>query len=334
MNRRQFLRHSLTAPFALRAASSGAAGRRPPASSALAVSYHAFVSLHTRNGQVFDEHLHNRSHSEGQGLLMLFSALMHDRSTFMAARRFTARLRRSDGLYSWLWGTQGIADSNDAADGDLYIAWALALGGANFDDASCNEEARTTLRAVAQHLIRPDPHGTILLPGRQGFTRAGQAPVVNLSYWLLPALPHFARLLPDAPWSHLADTGLRLLDYSYFGDWRLPPDWLQLDDPVRPAAAFDARFGYDAIRIPLWLVWSGHADHPVVRRFLRYADQYPVLPAYFDLHNNQAAPYPAGNGQRAILQLARNQPVTQNIEGKDYYQDSLTLLALLAHPPV
>ncbi len=262
---------------------------------------------------------------------MLFAAAMRDRNTFMAARRFTTRLRRTDDLFSWLWSAQGIADNNDAADGDLYIAWALALGGTNFADDSCTEEARNTLRAVTRHLIRPDPHGTILLPGRQGFTQPGHAPVVNLSYWLLPALPLFSRLLPDAPWNHLANTGLRLLDYSYFGDWRLPPDWLQLDDPVQPAAAFDARFGYDAIRIPLWLIWSGHADHPVVHRFLRYADHYPVLPAYFDLRNNQAAPYSAGGGQLAILQLARALPITQVIEGRDYYQDSLTLLALLAH---
>ena len=322
MNRRRFLVAAL--------AMAGKPGFLPAGDASLPDAYQRFVSAHSRNGQVFDNGNGNITHSEGQGVLLLFSALLGDPRVYRATRDMTLHLRRSDGLFSWLDAHGHIVDDNDAADGDLYIAWGLAIGGQRFGRPADLDLARQTLLAVRSRLLRSDPHGTILLPGAQGFSHAGQPPVINLSYWLLPAFGHFAALAPEVPWSQLADSGLRIAAYSYFGRWALPPDWLLLSDPVRPAPGFPPRFGDDAIRIPLWLFWAGQDRHPLIGRFLRWVRNNPALPAWVDLATNATASYPAGPGQLAIAETISRQPMTHTVSGDSYYQDSLILLARLA----
>jgi endoglucanase len=60
--------------------------------------------------------------------------------------------------------------------------------------------------------------------------------------------------------------GLELLHQARYGRWRLPPDWLEVnraDGSLGLAGAFPGRFSYDAIRVPLFLQWSGLAPEVV-----------------------------------------------------------------------
>ena len=62
---------------------------------------------------------------------------------------------------------------------------------------------------------------TILLPGIAGFKRADGV-VVNISYYVFPALAHFERLVPAPEWYRLRRDGLDLIDDARFGRWGLP----------------------------------------------------------------------------------------------------------------
>ncbi len=322
MNRREFLVATL--------AMVGGNGIQLPDDPILLEGYRRFVKAHSRNGLVFDNGNGNISHSEGQGVLLLFSALLGDHRVYRSTRDMTLRLRRPDGLFYWLDPQGHITDPNNATDGDLYIAWGLAVGGQRFGRTADLDLARQTLLAVRAQLLRDDPHGTILLPGAQGFTHPDQPSIINLSYWLLPAFERFATLAPEVPWQKLADSGLRIAAYSYFGRWSLPPDWLLLSDPVRPAPGFPPRFGYDAIRIPLWLFWAGHDRHPLIDRFLQWTRSDSALPAWVNLSDDAVADYSAGPGQMAIVEAVSGGGISHTVSGEDYYQDSLILLAQLA----
>ena len=67
----------------------------------------------------------------------------------------------------------------------------------------------------------------MLLPGAAGFVRPATT-VVNLSYYVFPALALLAQLVPSADWTALQQHGRWLIEQARFGRWTLPPDWLQL----------------------------------------------------------------------------------------------------------
>jgi hypothetical protein len=116
---------------------------------------------------------------------------------------------------------------------------------------------------IASKLIKPTrAHGPALLPGAEGFgpRERPDGPVVNLSYWVFPAFPRLMQIYPTFDWRGVIESGLNLIDRAQFGESKLPPDWLSLATPVlAPAQGFDAQFGYDALRIPLYLYWADAA---------------------------------------------------------------------------
>src|SRR6185503_11012707 len=89
-----------------------------------------------------------------------------------------------------------------------------------------------------------------------GFAKDGGV-TVNLSYWVFPALQDLNDLDPAPEWPELIESGLSLLRSGRFGRWQLPADWLRLADTLETAPDFKPRFGYDAVRIPLYLIWAG-----------------------------------------------------------------------------
>jgi hypothetical protein len=101
----------------------------------------------------------------------------------------------------------------------------------------------------------------VLLPGEQGFVRNNRR-VFNLSYYVWPAIHDFASQPGDqGRWRRLEDDGLWLLDNTAFGTYRLPPDWAMYggNQDIRIADGWPPYFGFDAIRIPLYLAWQNEA---------------------------------------------------------------------------
>lgn len=293
------------------------------------------------SGRVVDTGNGGISHSEGQGYGMILAAAARDRATFEAVWSWTERTLqvRNDSLLAWKWdpGQSAVADRNDAADGDLLVAWALLRAATVWHRPAYRTAAAGILDDVRRHLVRQAAGYTLLLPGAQGFEAPGGL-VVNLSYWLFPATSQFAQAAPSAGWPQLAEDGRRLLAAAEFGPHRLPPDWLivSVDGRLAPAPDLPAEFGYNAVRIPLHLAWAG--DRALLARFAAYWRGVPdaTLPATYDLVRERPGSDRANAGIRAVAQLTvaaaeGRRPKLPRLDATaDYYAASLLLLSRLA----
>ncbi|WP_245443132.1 glycosyl hydrolase family 8 [Labrys okinawensis] len=301
-----------------------------------------FVTL---DGRVIDTANKSISHSEGQGYGLLLSVLALDRATFTRIWTFTHNemLLRDDGLAVWRWDPDSkphVTDVNNAADGDILIAYALALGGNLWEVSSWTETSRNMAEAIGQRLVRRVGAHTVLMPGVKGFGPQDRpdGPVLNLSYWIFEALPVLARLAPNTDWKALAASGEGLIRDARFGSAELPADWISLKS-AKPALAtgFEPRFSYDAVRIPLYLLRAGNNDQALLKPFAKAWGNGTAAPPIFDLAGDKQIGAMDDPGYRmigAVLQCALDhKPVPTELRSPKlevYYPATLYLLALSA----
>ena len=300
------------------------------------------TSFVSSDGRVIDNANGNVSHSEGQGFGMLLALAADDPDGFALIWRWTVdHLQvRSDGLFAWKWDPKRgeVADRNDATDGDLLIAWALARASKRFGRADYGAAAQRIAAAVAAGAVRPTAIGPVLMPGVVGFGAKDQpdGPVVNLSYWVFPALRDFEALWPKGVWGGLRKSGFKLLEVSRFGPLGLPSDWVALGGAKpAPARNFPPAFGYDAIRIPLYLAWDGDAPSSLLAEFARFSPASD--PSVIDVATGSSGPPMGGGGYRAVFALAdcaaRGEAVPPDLMAtRDplYYPETLRLLSIFA----
>jgi endoglucanase len=220
----------------------------------------------TEQGRVVDTGNASISHSEGQGYGLLLAVAANDRDAFEKIWGWTRAnlMVRGDELMAWRWepdARPAVADMNNASDGDLLVAWALAEAGEAWSDASYRVAARRIAVELGRKLILPKtPQGALLLPAVSGFAAEDRAdgPVINLSYWVFPALERLSSAASEFDWTALTRSGLQLLERARFGAGKLPVEWVGLREAeAKPAQGFAATFSYNAIRIPLYLAWAG-----------------------------------------------------------------------------
>lgn len=301
----------------------------------------------TEDGRVLDTGNKEVSHTEGQGWAMLFAETAGDRAAFEKIWSWTrGNLQRQDNaLFAWRFdpadNNTPVADPNDASDGDILIAWALLRASRRWQQREYADAAKDVIADIRRTLVVAAPgRRLVLLPGADGFKGEDRVTIVNPSYYVYPALKEFARRLPSPQWQRLRRDGLELLADARFGRWGLTPDWVDIDrrGDVQPAAKFPARFGFDAIRIPLYLIWAGEATPERLASYLDFWNEFGAkpIPAWADVKDNSVAPYPGSTGFQAIIQLTRGvgqptPPALPTIGDKDdYYSASLTLLAAIA----
>jgi endoglucanase len=299
----------------------------------------------TADGRVVDSGNAGVSHSEGQGWGLLLALAHDDRATFRMLYNWTRRAlaRPSDSLLSWRFrpGHQpAVDDPNNATDGDLYVAWALARAGEKWNDQALVSASARMGRDVLS-LTREIGRRLVLLPGATGFENVSRI-VVNPSYLVLPAFAVLDRVVPDPRWRRVSEDGLDILRQARFGRWDLPPDWLALprgSGPAAPAEGWPPRFSYDAVRVPLLLAWAGHAAEPAVSAALRFwrDPAHRAPPAWADLRTGAVAEYAASGGVQAIAEFAANAVAGRNIPvesalqpADDYYSATLKMLVLVA----
>ncbi len=296
----------------------------------------------TEDGRIVDTGNGGISHSEGQGFAMLLAVAHDDRAAFDLIWQWTSTnlQQRDDLLHVWRWTPDlpgHIDDRNNATDGDLFIAWALARAARTWKEAAYGDAARALARSIRQALLRNAGRHDILLPGSVGFEFPERI-VVNPSYFVLPAYAALAEVDPAPIWPALAQSALALIAEARFGSSQLPPDWLEIgvDGAPRLAQGFDARFGYEAVRIPLYLIWAGHDR---VGDFARYWGSFAGtdrLPPWTDLQSGEQADYDASPGIKAVAALVDATMTGDPISlppldaEQDYYSASLLLLAKTA----
>jgi len=318
-----------------------------------AIFKHRFIR---DDGQLVDS-FSQLSHSEGQGYALLLALAANDRPTFDRVWAWTRTNLKRDGdaLLAWKWksdaaGGGAIDDHNDATDADILVAWALHRAAGQWQVAAYDEAARPIGRDILAKLVRDVGGFAILLPGLDGFEHQGDI-TVNLSYWIFPAFLSLNEIVPSLRWYELERSGLYLLGAAQFGARKLPADWMLLHPtpaggltvalaPDRPL------YGFDAMRIPLYLLWDGKISAATMAPFLAFWKAAPDnnIPATVNLETGAVSTYPIPPGMRAIVlaveaQIAQPErrvgtaliPILPAIEpDHDYYSAALGLLVRLA----
>lgn len=291
-------------------------------------------------GRIVDIENGGISHSEGQGYGMVLAAAVGDRPAFDALYRWTeANLARDDmALYSWRYSPNAavaVADRNNATDGDILIAWALMWAERQWQEPDYGARAAAIRHAIGQNLVRDRGALTVLLPGLQGFDTKEHL-TLNPAYYVWPALDLFRAVDGDAVWGKLVRDGEKLMKRARFGPSSLPTDWIDLDiaGAVTPAAGRPARFGFDAVRLPLYLLLGGRvrlADG-IVRYWKGFVSQKRSIPAWVDVRTGEVAPYALSPGAYAIAGRVLGAPKLAGaaaVGPDNYYSRVLGLLAQL-----
>ncbi len=300
---------------------------------------HCFIDP---TGRVIDTGNGHISHSEGQGYAMLAASAVGSEAQFEQLWSWTRQhlqQRRDDQLLIWQWQPKAphTPDLNNASDGDIAVAWALLRGAQRWQRSQWQQQALQLLAAIEQHLLRTQGEQVLLLPGIDGFSH-DDGHEYNLAYWLYPALRSFAQHQPKGPWQPLIDAGLQLLrDSSQANELGLPADWLLLshDNQLQQQGERRGRFGFEAIRIPLYLCWANACEQlpDSVRYWLA---RQPQPPAWIRLDGQQQASYPLSPGAMQIRELVltgrSTAPPAQCTPEQpgDYYSAVLALLAVMA----
>ncbi|MFZ4682030.1 MAG: glycosyl hydrolase family 8 [Terrimicrobiaceae bacterium] len=300
------------------------------------------------DGRVIDTGNGNTSHSEGQGYGLLIAVAFKDRTTFDRIWAWTEKnlqIRPKDKLLAWSWkpdekGGGAVTDSNNASDGDLLVAWALFRAHQLWGDYRHQQAAQQILADLARLDVVKTDDGTYFLPGTDGFLK-DDATTLNPSYYVFPALVALANAFPGTPWKEVEKSGYALLEKARFGSWRLTPDWVLAGEPMRISPDFPPVFGYNAVRIPLYLGWQNQRSR-LMQPFARFWKQFKpraFVPTTVNLETDAFGVDPALPGMRAIaaftIACAENQHLTVRAlpvlkKDESYFSASLNLLTKIA----
>ena len=283
------------------------------------------------------------SHSEGQGYALTLAAFYDDREAFAKVWAWTAANLeiRGDHLAAWAWRPDDephAKDRNNATDGDLLIAWGLAEAGRRWQAPAYTQEARRIARALTREAVFPSAFGPALRPGAAGFGEkdTDDGPLVNLSYWVFPALEALAGIAPEGDWKAVSRSGLALYDAARFGPFGLPSDWISLRAAPRPAQNRPPVLGYELIRAPLYLAWGPPEAKPRLAALTRaWLDASGGMPTVIDVEKGAVAESFADPGYHAVAALARCAAFGEKfpddlreVKPDSYYPATLHLLAL------
>lgn len=261
-------------------------------------------------GRIIDTGNNNISHSEGQGYGMWLAVLADNPADFELIWSFTRTelIVRDDGLAAWKWDPQTephISDINNATDGDILIAYALALAAKQWGRADYAQSAQSIAKAILANAVVERGGRTLLLPGTAGFAEKDRpdGPVVNPSYFVFEAFPVLNEIAPSPLWDALSRDGVAQISSYAFGPRKLPADWISLKTKPRPADGFAQEFGYNAIRIPLYLVRAGVGDAKLLERLATGSVVEGGNMATFDLRTGAVKDVLSDAGYRIIPAL-------------------------------
>ena len=291
-------------------------------------------------GRIIDTGNNDISHSEGQSAVMLLAVHHDDRDVFDNIWQWTQQnlQAREDKLLAWRWSPEcGLTDINNATDGDLFMAWALIRAHNKWKNPVYLVDALAIIQDIRKNLLLETKRGAVLLPGINGFHKP-EGIVINLSYWVFPALQEIAKVDPAPEWQNLQQTGINLIKEANFGRWGLPADWILLNNKLTLPAEFLPRFSYDAVRIPLYLFWAEYETDKLLtpfRQFWGYFKGASFIPAWTNLIDDSIDSYDASPGIRSIAQLSMDYSELHSVSlpaldtSQDYYSSLLLLLAKL-----
>lgn len=231
------------------------AAENSPRAAARHAVQHFFDGYLDRDGRVVRRDQGGDTVSEGQAYALMLAAATGDERRLGLVWRWTkAHLQRPDGLLASRWADGRVADPQPAADADLDAAEALVSAGRRLQRRDLRRAGTRIARAVlARETVRRDGR-RVLVAGPWAVDGA----VVNPSYIAPRVYAVLRRATGRRAWSSLRSEGERALRRVTAGG-RLPPDWARagaganLEPIARPdaPAAEAARYGFDAVRVPI-----------------------------------------------------------------------------------
>jgi len=316
----------------------------------LAPLWQAWKTIHVSSaGRVIDRLQDNISHSEGQGYALVVAEALGDREGFDLILTWTLdnlAVRGLDALLAWRWhpGDGGrVTDTNNASDGDLFAAWALVRAADRFDEPRYREIGLAMAADLVALCLKPCPGRDdclVLLPGVDGFF-AEDGYVINPAYYMLRAMTELGVASGQPTLVSCAADGNALL--SSLARTQLVPDWVRITPTgFQPAQGKSSAFGYEAMRAPLYLVWSRLPGHAAV---FRARDAYltaiepgeDATPTVIDAATGEVRETSTDPGYRALAALTacsdgRNTTTLMPAFSahQAYYPGMLQLLSLLA----
>ncbi|RSC30740.1 endoglucanase [Agrobacterium sp. FDAARGOS_525] len=293
-------------------------------------------------GRIIDTGNGNISHSEGQGYGMWLAVLSDSLADFELIWSFTRTelLVRDDGLSAWKWDPRTrphVTDINNATDGDILIAYALALAAGQWNRQDYAEASTAMASAILKKNVVERAGRTLLLPAATGFGEGDRddGPVVNPSYLIFEAFPVLNLVAPSPLWKAVADDGVTQIGAFAFGERKLPADWVSVRTRAQPASGFPPEFGYNAVRIPLYLSRANMGSPELLNRLKNGMTLESGAAGTFDLKSGAVKDVLSDPGYRIIPALAAcvagGAAVPEELKSFQptlYYPSTLHLLAL------
>ncbi len=300
-----------------------------------------WLGEYVHGGRVIDRQQGEITHSEGQGYGLLLAQAHGDRRSFGAIEDWTEQhlAIREDTLMAWAWRPgegSNVLDWHTATDGDLFRAWALLRAGRDSGWSGYTEKAIAIAHDIAELCLAPDPRAPeehLLTPGAES-RRAVNNVLINPSYIMPRALRELGVAAREPRLIRAADHGETIL--AELAATSLLPNWIDVTQSgFEKPREHELLWGYDALRIPLYLTWSGQRDHAAVDRAL------DLFARSSDIDHLAVVITPTGDilaqsnhpGYRAITEVAACRPQFSSgpeMRQASYYPDSLWLLGEIA----
>lgn len=289
----------------------------------------------------------NAAHSESTGYGLLFALAGNDQTTFDKVLNWanTNILNSETGLYCWQYkfGVDvPVADTNNATDGDILIAWALIKAAVKWQSQTYLDKAKELITAIKKYCVKSYAGYLLLLPGWKGFdhsTDEGQYIVINPCYYIFSALKDFYLVTEDDTWNTLILNGVSLTA-NFFKEMviseKILPNWfiIKADGSFGFDPDHTKQSGWDAIRCPLYAYWYNTSHAWVELWKTWYSDKSGVdqIPAVIDITTSETVDgyYSYYPGFTAVYNLVMQDTASATISKFSYYGDSLELLCWLA----
>ena len=305
----------------------------------------------SEDGRVIDYFQSSMSHSEGQGYGLLLALTSGDRPIFDRVVKWSVdnlQVRR-DALFAWAWGKRhngswAVIDYNNASDGDILIALALVNAASKWNHEPYMILAKNIIKDLRTLLAYHENDNSMLLPGYYGFEEKSGV-VLNTGYLILPAFSRFSTVDDAKFWMAIYHDSLKILKKASFSRFQLPSDWVLIDNgAVSVFTPKSSYFGYEAIRIPLYMTWDENREQlKSFSSYLQFVMKSNYLPNRVNLIDGSVSVDEAPAGFYAVFgrcaELLEKKELSRKLfkeaknklshESNDYFSHTLYLLSKL-----